>query len=112
LRYAHAFSQEVGIYATRNGEEIQAPVLMLRGRQTDIAGNEGESEQATPLAKIAGKTARQGWCHFAYPERSGSTDAPIRSFAEYVQLRDQGKVSDLGTHYVRMLFDKERTSSL
>lgn len=118
-RYAHAFSQEMGLYATRHGEEVQAPVLMLRGRRADFAaassttagggddndeGRAGHGERdgttaATKSPRGKATAAKQGWCHFAYPETAGASGgAPIRSFAEYIQLRAEGKVTDAGTH--------------
>lgn len=114
-RYAHAFSQEMGLYATRHGEEVQAPVLMLRGRRADFAaassttagggddndeGRAGHGERdgttaATKSPRGKATAAKQGWCHFAYPETAGASGgAPIRSFAEYTQLRAEGKVTD------------------
>jgi hypothetical protein len=94
----------MGLYATRHGEEVQAPVLMLRGRRADSAaassttGGRGEGNDGTTAATKSPR-GKQGWCHFAYPETAAASGgAPIRSFAEYTQLRAEGKVTDAGTH--------------
>lgn len=98
----------MGLYATRHGEEVQAPVLMLRGRRADSAaassttgggGGEGNGDNDGTTAATKAPRGKQGWCHFAYPETAAASGgAPIRSFAEYTQLRAEGKVTDAGTH--------------
>ena len=96
----------MGLYATRHGEEVQAPVLMLRGRRADSAaassstggGGEGNDGNDGTTAATKAPRGKQGWCHFAYPETAAASGgAPIRSFAEYTQLRAEGKVTDAGT---------------
>lgn len=41
-RFCRAFSQEIGVYSTRHGAEVEAPILMLRGRLLD--GSDGTTK--------------------------------------------------------------------
>lgn len=102
-RFSKAFSQELGLYATRHGDEVQAPVLMLRGRKIDpgVASKFAESPSASSITSLSSpsakpKKAKEGWCHFAFPE-TALNGTPIKSYAEYVKLRSEGQVSDAGT---------------
>lgn len=107
-QFPRAFKQDLGVYSTRKGEEVQAPVLMLQSRPLgataaakDEAGR-GDSDTES-LSTLRGskdqKKGREklGWCHFAYPTRIAHDGGrPINSYAEFVRLYREGKANDAG----------------